>query len=238
MFKERHNLPIEEGFWKGLGLGALGTAAYLTHSDDGVETLQNWHELDQKDQLWNHFMDKGQQGLEYLKTSDAPQTSTLHSTSTSLNSMDLFKNQKSVDNYINDLNNSKLEFGSGLTNKDMSSFNKVYGAENIDNQPIYSSHDSEIESKSITTHSKDNNGTSGLNKLKNIASENNSPTKPRLDVQNMNSDHVGVHPTAIGSAKGPTGENGASPTFTSVMHEKDAENAENAKNNFQQRHTQ
>jgi len=67
-FKKRY---LEEGKWGdrllGAGLGALGATGAITHFDDLNDTIQNWNQLDNQDQLWNHFMTKGQQGLEWLK---------------------------------------------------------------------------------------------------------------------------------------------------------------------------
>lgn len=66
---------IKEGaknnWGKLLGAGALGAAAatgMAIHNDDFNDTLNQMHELDNKDQLWNHVLDKGKQGLEHLKT--------------------------------------------------------------------------------------------------------------------------------------------------------------------------
>jgi hypothetical protein len=51
----------------GAGLGAAAATAAAVGSEDFNDTINNWHDLDDKDQLWNHFMDKGKEGLEYLK---------------------------------------------------------------------------------------------------------------------------------------------------------------------------
>lgn len=69
---------LEEAGWGSKllsgGLGALGATALMTHTDAGNDLMNTWHELDNKDLLWNHFMNKGQQGLEWMKTSPAETT--------------------------------------------------------------------------------------------------------------------------------------------------------------------
>jgi hypothetical protein len=70
-FKRRY---LEEGKWGDRALGAtaggLGALALMTGNDDVNDIVNNWHELDNQDQLWNHFMDKGQGFLDNLKSGD------------------------------------------------------------------------------------------------------------------------------------------------------------------------
>jgi len=67
-------------------LGALATTAAAVHNDDFNDTLSNWHELDSQDKLTDHFLSKGQAGLEHLKTDDAPSTSFSSGSSTNTDS--------------------------------------------------------------------------------------------------------------------------------------------------------
>ena len=53
--------------WDKYGLGALGATALIAGNEDIHKVISDWRELDKDDLLWNHFMDKGKEGLEHIK---------------------------------------------------------------------------------------------------------------------------------------------------------------------------
>jgi len=72
-FKDKIKEGAKDHWGKLLGAGALGALAAtgaITHSDDLHDTIDQWHQMDNNDTLWNHFMDKAKSGLEHLKTGE------------------------------------------------------------------------------------------------------------------------------------------------------------------------